>query len=280
MNPVIYQSCFLRLPYGSILATLISVCGVVIALVSLGQSTAILDRILTELLHRKQIWHQEARWLYSSFSIMISVVVLINLLIGCMTTGRHITSYRSPGSGSFCDKLASILFRTIFAINYALFFIILVLTIAFAIILFSCFIMSKLCSDGHTYSDPASSVATSMGGSSTAAVHPMEISDNNNQLNLKILAPIINLKGNDTNLLIFKGHRLKKLCIDYVSSLYLYVILTFSGFMLLSCGFLNFLINLSVNWARITTRRKCAELIYINGPEMTGFVNNIKQGRF
>lgn len=203
---------------------------------------------------------------------MISVVVLINLLIGCMTTGRRITHYRSPGSGSLCGKLTIILFRTIFIINYVLFLAILLMAIIFSIVLFTCWVMSTLCSDGHIYSTDTTT--------STVTGNNHEVSDSNQQLNLKIIAPLMNLKANETNLLVFKGHRLKKLCVDYISSLYLYVLLTFSGFILLSCGFLNFLINLSVNWARITTRRKCAELIYINGPEMTSFVSNIKQGRF
>lgn len=216
---------------------------------------------------------------------MISVVVVINLLIGCMTTGRRITHYRCPGSGSLCAKLTILLFRTIFIINYILFLAIILMVIVFAIILFTCWVMSTLCNDGQSYSiadtsSIAASSSPSTGNNNLNDNHYHEISDSNQQLNLKLIAPLVNLKVNESNLLIFKGHRLKKLCVDYISSLYLYVILTFSGFILLSCGFLNFLINLSVNWARISTRRKCAELIYINGPEMTGFVNNIKQGRF
>ena len=54
-------------------------------------------------------------------------------------------------------------------------------------------------------------------------------------------------------------------------SLTFYVILCTSGLLLMCIGFMNYLINLSVNWVRISTKQKYAELIYINGAEMTAF---------
>ena len=123
--------------------------------------------------------------------------------------------------------------------------------------------MSQLCSEGKTLSE------SNLGNSFTS-----EIRESNYELNLKLFAPILKLKKNETELLLFRDHRLKKLCVDYMSHLYLYIILTFAGFLLLLSGFLNFLINLSVNWARTTTNQKCAELMYINASEMVGFGGN------
>ncbi|XP_015787962.1 uncharacterized protein LOC107365015 [Tetranychus urticae] len=279
VNPVLYRSCFLRLPYASILATLIAICGLVIAMVSLGQSTMITDRLLNELLHRKHIWYQEAQWIYSSFSILVSITILINLLIGCMTTGRRITRYGSVSSCGFCGKLTTILLKMIFGLNYLLFLIILILTLIGSIALFNCYVMSRLCNDGLAYSSDSSLPSSSSSPLTTNGL-PEETVDLNQSLNLKIFGSLLSVRSNETSLLLFKGHRLKKLCIDYISSLYLYLILTFTGFLLLTWGFINFLINLSVNMARIATRRKCAELIYINSPEMANFVKNINKGRF
>lgn len=202
-----------------------------------------------------------------------------------MTTGRRITRYGSVSSCGFCGKLTTILLKMIFGLNYVLFLTIFILTLLGSVALFSCYIMSRLCNDGLAYSSDSisSSPITSFSSSTpptTNNIAEVETADTTQSLNLKMLGPLLAVRANETSLLLFKGHRLKKLCIDYISSLYLYLILTFTGFLLLTWGFINFLINLSVNMARITTRRKCAELIYINSPEMANFVKNINKGRF
>lgn len=50
------KSCLLGIPYGTILATLMSLCGIAIVVVSLLESTAISDQLLFELLNRKYLW--------------------------------------------------------------------------------------------------------------------------------------------------------------------------------------------------------------------------------
>lgn len=50
------RCCLLRLPYGTITASLLTICGLVIATTSLIQSTSIADRLFLELLHQKYIW--------------------------------------------------------------------------------------------------------------------------------------------------------------------------------------------------------------------------------
>ena len=79
------------------------------------------------------------------------------------------------------------------------------------------------------------------------------------------------MKGNETQLLLFRDHRLKKLCTDYMPGILFYVILVSLGFVLMTIGFVHFLVNLSINWVRRTTTQKYAELFYINGAEMIAF---------
>lgn len=187
-------------------------------------------------------------------AVILLVIILTNLLIGWVTTGRKTSHYSPNGS---CGIANSCVVRTIFIINYILFYLIIVLTLILAISCFICFTMSHLCSEGKTVSDSHHSNS-----------FPSEIRESNYELNLKLFAPLLKLRPNETELLLFRDHRLKKLCVDYMSHLYLYIILAFGGFLLLFSGFLNFLINLSVNWTRVTTNQKCAELMYINASEM------------
>ncbi|XP_074601143.1 uncharacterized protein LOC141855130 isoform X2 [Brevipalpus obovatus] len=257
------KSCLLGIPYGTILATLMSLCGIAIVTVSLLESTAISDQLLFELLHRKFLWFNDLKVIYIILCVLLLIIVLINLLVGCMTTGRRTTNHTGGGPSvgcGLCGPATGCLVKTIFILNYILFYAIVALTLIFAIALFVCFIMSSLCTDGKTVSESYGTMPPSS-----------EVSDSNQQLNLRLFAPLLGLRANETDYLLFKDHKLKKFCIDYLSSLYLYVTLCFAGFLLLCIGFLNYLINLSVNWARVTTSQKCAELIYLNSAEMTAF---------
>ncbi|XP_015795804.1 uncharacterized protein LOC107372151 [Tetranychus urticae] len=257
-----FKSCLLRIPYGTVLATILALCGVAIILVSLLESTAIADRLIFELLHRKYLWFNDFKVVYIIFCAFLSAIILINLMIGCMTTGRNTSHYTGQPGCTFCGSATSCLVKCVFIANYILFYLILALTIAFTVALFICYIMSRLCSEGRTYDEPNGS----------NHLPPSEVTDSSQQLNLKLFAPLLNIKPNETDhLLVFEGYKLKKLCVDYLSNLYLYIILCFVGFLLLCSGFLNYLINLSINWARITTSQKCAELIYLNSAEMTAF---------
>jgi len=96
--------------------------------------------------------------------------------------------------------------------------------------------------------------------------------DEAQQIDLRQFAPLIGLtRSNETQLMLFRDHRLKKLCSDYMPGLLFHVLLVSIGMIMLTIGFVNFLINLSVNWVRRTTTQKYAELFYINGAEMIAF---------
>lgn len=73
---------------------------------------------------------------------------------------------------------------------------------------------------------------------------------------------------------------MKRLCGDYISALTFYIILCSVGMTLVCIGFVNFIINLSVNWARTSTKQKYAELMYLNGAEMTAFNDGDPTSRY
>lgn len=50
------RCCILRIPYGTVTATFLTVCGLIISITALLQSTGIADRLFAELLFRKYLW--------------------------------------------------------------------------------------------------------------------------------------------------------------------------------------------------------------------------------
>lgn len=196
-------------------------------------------------------------------SAVLAVIVVINLTVGFGTTGK---SDKGRGSRLGCcnrGTATSCVVKSVFAINYLLFPLIFALTLILGIALFLCYIMSRLCNDG-TY--------TTVSHFERGYVQPnINFAENHQQIDLRQFAPILNLRQNETNLLLFENVRLKKLCVDYVQSLDPYMILGFVGFILMTFGFINYLINLTANWVRLSTRLKYAELFYINGAEMIAF---------
>lgn len=95
-------------------------------------------------------------------------------------------------------------------------------------------------------------------------VHANLATEDQKLLDLRQFGPVINLASNETGLLYFQGQRLQRLCVDYVSKLNFHLILCTIGFMLACAGFVNYLINFSVNSAKLSTKQKFTELMYLN----------------
>ncbi|RWS27541.1 hypothetical protein B4U80_03176, partial [Leptotrombidium deliense] len=234
------KCCILRLPFGTITATLIALCGLVIAVTSLMQSTVISDRIFFELFNDLKVT-------YVILTIAIGVIIFMNLMIGFATTGRHSNPGKlrrcccNPGSASTC------VIKTVFVINYILYHLLLFCSLILVVSLFVCYVSSSLCHEESKFPEAEQ------------------------EIDLTQFHFFLSVRQNETELLKFNGKRLKMLCTDFMSSLSLYVMLSTLGCVLLTVAFMNYLINLSVNWVRLSTKQKCAELMYINSAEMTAF---------
>ncbi|KAI1287611.1 hypothetical protein HDE_09908 [Halotydeus destructor] len=258
------QCCILKIPYGTITASLMATCGLVISTLALMHSTSITHRIFYELLHRNLLWFNDLKVVLVIFAAIIGVIIMVNVMVGFATTGKG-DEMRSSGCRCCCTRgsATSCVVKFVFAINYIIYYIVFIITMSLVIGLFVCYIMSRLCNDGRY-----ATVSTHETGFVQPNINPAE---NEQQIDLRQFSPLIGLRSNETNLLLFKDYRLKKLCIDYMGSLNFYVILGSIGYCLMCIGFMNYLINLSINWVRISTKQKYAELIYINGAEMTAF---------
>lgn len=101
-------------------------------------------------------------------------------------------------------------------------------------------------------------------------VHSRLPTEINKLLDMRQFSPVLGLRQNETQLLYFQGQRLQKLCSDYVENIYFHVILCTVGLMLACAGFVNYLINFSVNSAKLSTSQKFVELMYLNN-EMAPF---------
>lgn len=202
---------------------------------------------------------------YIICAAFLGTIVLVNLIVGFATTGKDEKERSSRSSCCFCcfkSTITGCVVKTVFAVNYILFYAIFALTVLLTVALFICYIMSRLCNDGR-YVTVNRVDSTYMGRADYA--------DDLQQIDLRQLSPLLKLRANETDLLLFKEHRLKSLCVDYMSGLLTYVLLSALGFFLMLIGFVNYLINIGVNWARKNAKQKYAELFYINGAEMTTF---------
>lgn len=200
---------------------------------------------------------------YVICAAVIGVLVATNLTIGFATTGR---GEKAGRGGCKCGRgsATGCVVKSVFVINYTVTMILFVTTVLFLIALFLCYIMTRLCNEGRFVT----------ASSYDRGYIPPNIDfgeSDQQQIDMRQFAPILNLRSNETHLLIFQSHRLKKLCVDYMANLNFYTILSSLGFILIFIGFINYLINLSVNWARLSTKQKYAELVYINGAEMIAF---------
>ena len=199
-------------------------------------------------------------------TIVISIIIVINLLIGFATTG---STARNKGKscetcGCSSASATTCLIKTVFVVNYLLFCLLILLTIIVLITLFICYVLSNLCNEGaHMIVNPVNAEWP----------YPSDVRPGQSAqyIDLRQFSPLLALRSNETQFLYFKDDRLKKLCGDYVSALMFYIILCSVGMALMCSAFLNFLINLSVNWVRISAKQKYAEIMYLNGAEMTAF---------
>lgn len=254
-----FRGCLLRIPYATILSTLISTCGLIIGLSALFDATTILERFTIDLLQRNYIFLNDLKIGYIFAGLFIIIVIIFNLVIGFVATDQSI--YRatdSPNRDRGCcavtclkSSTAVCLLQTFLAFNYIIYYGLLIITILSSIALYTSYVATILCNEGH-----AVNLVTDSHSNLPTVDHRL--------LDLRQFAPVVGLRSNETQLLYFQGERFRKFCVDYVARLNLYVILCTIGFLLACAGFVNYLINFSVNAAKLSTKQKFTELLYLN----------------
>lgn len=172
---------------------------------------------------------------------------------------------------NFTVSASNFFVKSIFILNYVLYYVILLLSFVVACTLLLTFLLHVLCTTGKCISTVQ---LTPNPQSLCLNKENDETGASNGMIDLRQFSPIFNLKSNETELLLIRGVSLKKLCTDYRRELIPNIIVCFVGFILLLWGFVNFLINISVNYAKISTKRKYAEIYYINSTtEMMPFTD-------
>lgn len=202
-------------------------------------------------------------------TIGIAIVILTNLIIGFATSSSKFdgkaTNRRAASGNCFCSRhsATNCLIRFVFFINLIIFIVVLVLLVLLCLVLFASYILTTLC----TADAPPPAQDAVLNGAEKA----FNPAYSNNVINLQPFASVLAFNSSETDLLIFKDHRLNSLCRDYVSTMTLYTAITLLGMTLLYIGFHCYLINLTVNRIRIATYKKYTELLYLNGTEMNTF---------
>lgn len=256
-----FRGCLLRIPYATILSTLISTCGLIIGLTALFDATTILERFSHDLLLRNFVFLNDLKVGYVFVALFIIIIIIFNLVIGFVATDqslyRAVDTPRSRSPKSCCavsclkSSTAVCLLQTFLAFNYIIYYVLFLITIISFIALYTSYIATILCNEA-----PAINAVRD--------VHANIPNEDYKLLDLRQFAPVIGLKSNETQLLYFTGTRLQRLCMDYVTKLNLHVILCTIGFLVSCAGFVNYLINFSVNSAKLSTKQKFSEVLYLN----------------
>lgn len=210
--------------------------------------------------------------------LVICFAILMNLVLGFAATGHNppkdgtISQAGCCGHSNAAMTASNFLARFMFLLNYLLYHCLLLFALIITGVLIISYLLSSLCVDGKTinisncgqpFLHPNLNSLSDVEGAGTSS----------GQIDLRQFSPLFDLGRNETDFLFFSGVRLKKLCSDYMKELYLNIIICFVGCILLVWAFVNFLINLSVNYAKISTKRKYAELMYLNSSEMVAFAD-------
>lgn len=257
-----FRGCLLRIPYATILSTLISTCGLIIGLAALFDATSTLERFTQDLLHRNYLLLNDLKVSYIFVALFIVIVIIFNLVVGFIATDqspyRALESPNSRRSRGCCpvsclkSSTAVFLLQTFLAFNYIIYYVLLMITILSFVALYTSHIATTLCNEGYKINY-------------VLDVHAKIPADGADKLlDMRQFSPLIGLESNETQLLMFQGVRFQKLCSEYVSRFYFHVILCTVGFMLACAGFVNYLINFSVNSAKLSTKQKFTELVYLN----------------
>lgn len=255
-----FRGCLLRIPYATILSTLISTCGLIIGLTALFDATTIVERFTHDLLLKNYIFLNDLKVAYVFVALFIIIIIIFNLVIGFVATDQSlyqaVDSPRTRSKGCCAvsclkSSTAVCLLQTFLAFNYVIYYVLFMITIISFIALYTSYVSTILCNEA-----PAINAVRD--------VHANIPTEDHKLLDLRQFAPVIGLKSNETQLLYFQGPRLQRLCMDYVTKLNFHVILCTIGFLLSCAGFVNYLINFSVNSAKLSTKQKFSELLYLN----------------
>ena len=196
-------------------------------------------------------------------ALFIIIVIVFNLVIGFIATDQSLyraieSPHHSRANRRGCCQVSCLksstaicLLQTFLAFNYIIYYALFLITILSFIGLYTAYISTVLCNQAPLINQ-------------NTQVHANTPMDDEKVVDLRQFAPVIGLRSNETELLYFRGQRYQRLCHDYVTKLNFHIILCTIGFLLASAGFVNYLINFSVNSAKLSTKQKFSELVYLN----------------
>lgn len=226
-----------------------------------------MEKFSADLFKRNSLFLNDLKIAYVFIALFIIIVIIFNLIIGFIATDQSI--YRQLESlgrrqRSGCCEVGCIktsttvcILQILLVFNCIIYFLLSLVTIISFIGLYTSYISTILCNES-----PNINLNT--------VAHSKLPTEDNKLLDLRQFAPLVNLKPNQTELLYFQGQRFQSLCSDYVRNLHFHIILCTIGFLVACAGFLNYLINFSVNASKLKTKQNVSELIYLNS-EMSPF---------
>lgn len=259
-----FRGCLLRIPYVTILSTLVSTFGLVAGFSALFDATTIVEQLLRDLFYKPRsaiTFLNQLKVIYIFVVLFIIIVIVFNLVVGYVATDPS-PYHRKPRTPStitatnrFCccclsssgrNFIRACLLRTFFSLNYMIYYSLFALTIVSTIGLFSVHVLHRVCQLGTTMQ-------------TTRQLKQEGFAS----LDLTLIGSLMGMSGNDTSLMSFQTARYQKLCFEFVPKLDFLLILSCIGLVLACAGFVNYLINFGINTIKLHTRNKNNDKTYL-----------------
>ncbi|XP_039279771.1 proteolipid protein DM beta isoform X1 [Nilaparvata lugens] len=237
-----WDSCMTRIPYATLIATIICVIGVGIFCVSINRGLSLSFLLFDEVFNLRLLWLEHVKILLVIMAASMAAMGVMIVFVGCLATGatRHkvYRAWRARVGG----RISCAVFMVI---TYIMFFVWIALKVALSIVVVIYSIFWQLCSSTR-------------------------ISEEQQCIDLRQFDFSFPERVRHQDLMICEANKKKLFCKDYVEKAeVMFILATFAVFLIV-LSLVHYLMCLSANYAHIRDQEKfqeLQELQYLADPE-------------
>ncbi|XP_046914606.1 uncharacterized protein LOC124495294 [Dermatophagoides farinae] len=250
---------FHKFPYGSLIFSMLFICGVSINIYCIIKLTNIYSLFAYDMLKRKDyLWIKDIRINLIVFYAITMMLICYNLVISFRITINSNDAISTPITKKKSKRIycldSGIIQKIVFAINQLIMVAFFIVTMLIIIEFFVLWTLTHLCTDGSNIMRlmPQDQYKTDR--------LPGEMGQ---FLDLREFAPILGLRMNETQFLYFDNDRLKMFCDDYVSISYLYSIIFFISSLITYYSLVQLNILLASNISKDSIRKDFQDVMFL-----------------
>lgn len=276
-----FRECLLRIPYLTIVSTLISACGLVAGFAAVFDATIELEHMLVDLFEKSQkslkILNQ-LKVIYIAVVLSIILVIVFNLVVGYVARDkvsyygqRRHNAAAVTAANRFCccclntsarRAIRDFLMRIFFMLNYALIYALLIAVVFVCILQYTAVTVELLCfktNETSALSNLPKTHSSRTGweqGSREQEMDLEEVPPHLPFIDLMQFGQAMELTREDVKLMMFEGDRYERLCDYYIPKFHFLFFVSSIGLAVACLGFINYLLNFTVNTAKIYARHE------------------------